>query len=169
MKKSQVIGQIFIYILAIILIAFVLGYGYKTIAAFRQKTDQVSFIKFKNELQNAVKTITTDFGSVKIKEFQVPGNYNKICFVRSHESFPASSSIPSNYPIIRDSVDSDVEKNVFLVKNIAKDSFYIGKIKVVTTDLNYIPTGLYCVDVKNTMIKLRLEGKGNHVVISEAS
>ena len=161
MKKGQIIGQIFIYILAIILIAFVLGYGYKTIAAFRQKTEQVSFIQFKTELQNAVKTITTDFGSVKIKVFPVPGNYNKVCFVRSHESFPAITSIFNNYPIIRDSVEDNVEKNVFLIKNTAKDSFYVGKI-VTSPDL-------YCVDVKNSAIKLRLEGKGNHVVISEAS
>lgn len=161
MKKGQIIGQIFIYILAIILIAFVLGYGYKTIAAFGQKTEQVSFLKFKTELQNAVKTITTDFGSVKIKVFPVPGNYNEVCFVRSHESFPPISLIFSNYPIISDSVESDVEKNVFLVKNTAKDSFYVGKI-VTNPDL-------YCVNVTNSAIKLRLEGKGDHVVISESS
>ena len=162
MKKGQLIGQIFNDILAIILIAFVLGYGYKTIAAFRQKTEQVSFIKFRTELQNAVKTIATDFGSVKIMQLDVPLNYKKVCFVRSHENFPTSLS-STGYPIIEDSVNSGIEKNVFLIKDTPKESFYVGKI-ALEGNADFI-----CATVLNVKIKLRLEGKGNHAVITEAS
>lgn len=165
MKKGQLIGQIFIYILAIILIAFVLGYGYKTIAGFRQKTEQASYIKFRNELQNAIKAISTDFGSVKIVQLDMPSNYKEVCFVRNHENFPVSFSA-AGYPIIEDSVNSGIEKNVFLVQETVKESFYVGKITLIILGID---KDFYCAPVLNGKVKLRLEGKGNHALISEAS
>ena len=159
MRKGQLIGQIFIYIIAIILVAFILGYGYKAVVSFRQKSEQVSYIKFKTELQNAVETITSDFGSVKVIDLSVPRNFERVCLVKSYPSLPTLSG--TNNPIIEDSVNSGVERNVFLVENIAKDSFYVGKIDV--------SPDLYCVDIVSGIVRLRLEGKGDHTLISNAS
>jgi len=139
MKKGQLIGQIFIYIIAVILVAFILGYGYKAIVSFREKSEQVSFIQFKIKLQNAVETITSDFGSVKILELPIPRNFEEVCFVKTYPSDTPEVISDSDYPIISDSTSTEVKKNVFLVENIAKDSFYVGKI-----DLN---NNLYCINV----------------------
>ena len=162
MKKAQIISQVFIYILAIFLIAFVLGYGYKAIDSFRQKTEQISYIKFKTDLENAVKAVRTDFGTVSIKEFQVPSGYKEICFVENYFDLDPNfaSSFEADYPLIVDSVSSGIEKNVFLVKDVSMESFYVGKIDV-SPDLYCLPAG--------SAIKLSIEGRGDHVVISSAT
>ena len=103
MRKGQIIGQVFIYILAVILTAIILGYGYRAIVSFKEKSEQVSYINFRTELQNAVEAITPDFGSVKIIDLSVPGNFKKVCLVRNYPSFPALSN--TNQPIIEDSIN----------------------------------------------------------------
>lgn len=159
MKKGQAIGQIFTYIIAIIITAIILGYGYNSIVSIKQKSEQVSYIKFKNDLQNEIKKISFDFGSVKKVSFSLPKNYKQVCFVETppDEDTPIPITNPK-YPIIVDSSKSGVKKNVFLVENIAKDSFYIGKI--------VLPEDLFCVNTINGRIQLKLEGMGDHAKIS---
>lgn len=156
--KAQVYGQIFIYILTIILISFILVYGYNAVQNFKKRAEQVSCLKFKNDLSNGVESILSDYGTVKRKELQLCTGYKEVCFVETFES----PSLPSNIdPIIRDSILSNSGKNVFLVENIAKESFYAGKISVQPDVL--------CIKATNNKISLKLEGKGGHVLLSEWS
>ena len=158
MRKGQLYSQIFIYILTIILISFILVYGYNSIQTFKKRAEQVSCLKFKNDLINAIKSISSDFGSIKRKELQLCNDYSKVCLVESFES----PNMPGDVdPIIKDSVLSNTEKNVFLVENIAKESFYAGKISVEPDVL--------CIKAVNGKINLKLEGKGNHAAISQWS
>ena len=159
MKTGQLMGQIFIYILAVILTAVILGYGYKAVVTFKQKSEQVSYIQFKTELQNAVESITSDFGSVKILDLSVPGNFEEVCFVKTYPSDIPETITNNKYPIISDSTSSNVEKNVFLVETLTKESFYIGKINV--------DPDLYCINVLSGRVRLRLEGMGDHTKISK--
>lgn len=155
MKKAQIYSQIFIYILSIILISFILVYGYNAVQNFKKKAEQVSCLKFRNDLQNAVESASSDFGSVKRKDLQLCAGYSQVCFVENFES----PNLPDNVdPIIKDSISSNSGKNVFLVENIAKENFYAGKISVEPDVL--------CIKAINNKISLRLEGKGNHVLIS---
>ena len=155
-KKSQIYSQIFIYILTIILISFILVYGYNAVQNFKKRAEQVSCLKFKNDLSNAIESILSDFGSIKRKDLQLCAGYSKVCFVETFES----PNLPSNIdPIIKDSILSNTGRNVFLVENIAKESFYSGKISVEPDVL--------CIKAANNKISLRLEGKGNHVLISQ--
>lgn len=165
MKKSQIYSQIFIYILALVLTSVILIYGYNAIQNFNKRANQVCFLKFKNDLSNAIESITSDYGSVKKKDLQLCSGYNKVCFVESFEPLSQSSrqnpesNVNSLDPIIKDSIASNTEKNVFLVDKIAKESFYAGNISVAGDVL--------CIDPKNNEISLRLEGMGNHVKLSE--
>lgn len=157
-EKSQIYGQVFIYILTIMLVSFILVYGYNAVQNFKKRAEQVSCLKFKNDVQNAVEIISSDFGSVKRKDLQLCAGYAEACFV---ESF-SNPSLPGNVdPIIRDSVLSNSGKNVFLVENIAKESFYAGKISV--------EPDVFCIKAVNSQISLRLEGKGDHVLLSQWS
>ena len=79
--KSQMIGQIFIYVLAVIIIGFILVFGYKAIKSFTERSEQVSFVKLNGDLSNMVEIIAPDYGSVKIRSFDVPSEYRKVCFV----------------------------------------------------------------------------------------
>ena len=120
MRKSQLYSQVFIYILTVALISFILIYGYNSVQNFKKRAEQVSCLKLKNDLVNAVEIISSEFGSVIRKDLQVCNNYPKVCFVESFEN----PVLPSNMdPIIKDSILSNTGRNVFLVENTAKDSF----------------------------------------------
>lgn len=159
-KNSQLYSQIFIYILTMILIAFILIYGYNSIRDFRNRAEQVACLKFKKDLTSAIELISYEFGSVKTKEFQLCGNYKKICFVETY----GHPSIPNNVdPIIKDSILSNAGKNVFLIEEITKESFYAGKISVNPKD----SSGVLCINSKENKIILRIEGMGDHALLSE--
>lgn len=158
MKKSQLYSQIFIYILTIVLTSFILVYGYTAVNNFKKRAEQVSCIKFKNDLKSAIESISSDFGSVKSKDIQLCAAYNKACFV---ESFENPNLPPDVDPILKDSVLSNSGKNVFMydLGNIAKESFYIGKISV--------DPDVLCIKSVNSKISFTLEGKGNHARLSQ--
>src|SRR3989344_4867721 len=131
--KSQIYGQIFIYILTILLVSFILIYGYNAVQNFKSRAEQVSCLKFKEDLKSSVASILSDFGSVKRKDLRLCGNYKEVCFVETFENFDRNSSsdgktIPDIDPIIKDDVTSETGKNTFLIDNVAKESFYIGNI-----------------------------------------
>ena len=158
MRKSQLYSQIFIYILTIILVSFILVYGYNAVQNFKKRAEKVACLKFQNDLSNAVESITSDFGSIKRKDLQLCAGYTQVCFV---ETFTSTNLPIDTDPIIRDSVISNTGKNVFLVENIAKESFYTGNISVEPDVL--------CIKAVNNKISLKLEGKGNHVFLSKWS
>ena len=156
MKRSQLYSQIFIYILTIVLISFILIYGYNAIYDFKKRAEQISCLKLKNDLQNAVESILSDFGRVEKKDIKLCNDYTQICFVETFERPTVQSNVD---PIIKDSVLSNAKKNVFLLKDIVKESFYIGPISV--------NPDVFCINAVDNRVSLRLEGKGNHIILSQ--
>ncbi|MBI2102124.1 hypothetical protein HYT53_05945 [Candidatus Woesearchaeota archaeon] len=156
MKSAQIYGQIFIYVLTIILISFILVYGYNAVRNFRERAEQVACLKLKSELSNSVESISGDFGSIRKKDIQMCRGYTQICLVETFETPKLPGRID---PIIKDSILSGTGRNAFLADKIAKESFYAGKISVEPDVL--------CIKSVNNKVSLRLEGKGNHAVISE--
>ena len=154
--KGQMIGQVFIYLITLVLVSFLMFYGYRAISTFKEKTDQVSYIQFKNDMQNTIETLSLDFGSVKVKQFAVPDNINIVCFVRNFPGMPSISG--TRYPVIEDSVNSGLDKNVFLVSTKVEESFFAGKISSAED--------FFCVPSIEGKIELRMEGMGDHTVIS---
>ena len=149
MKQSQLYGQVFTYVLTIFLISFVLVYGYNSIQEFRKKAEQISCLKLRNDLKNAVDLIMGDFGSVKKKEIQLCSSYNELCFVETFEDFNRNNpmaNIAVLDPLVEDSISSRTGKNVFLVGG---ESFYTGNIS--------IDNDILCIQTNNTKISLRLE------------
>ena len=160
-KRAQIYGQIFIYILTLVLISFILTYGYKSIRNLNSRAEQLSCLQFEKDLQNSIKAISSDFGTVKRKELRLCSNYRQVCFVEGVRHFnrrvPSSNVLPVD-PIIMDSIQSNAEKNVFMLAGTAKKSFYAGNISM---DFDVL-----CIDSPKS---LRLEGKGSYVALSEWS
>ena len=159
MKETQLYSQVFIYILTIFLISFILIYGYNSIKGFIDRAEKVCSLKFRNDISNAVESVSSDAGSIKRKNMQLCGKYTSICFVETFES--TISVPPKTDPIIKNSIDSNTGKNVFLVEDMAKESFYVGNISV--------EPDILCIKAVNNKVVLKLEGKGNHVEISQWS
>ena len=179
MKKAQLQGQVFIYILTILVISFILIYGYNAISNFRSRTNQIIYLKLGEDLKSSVQRITPDFGSVLKKEIDA-GAASQICFVENFQyvgnrNSPAGknsdgANIPVN-PVIKDSIKSSSgevsDKNVFLIGKSILYSFSIGYIKVDESASPAAHFNVLCIPPVNGKIILKMEGMGDHTLISK--
>ena len=171
MRQSQLYGQIFIYILTIFLISFILIYGYNAISSFKGRTEQIVSLKLQEDIKNSVQSITPDFGSAVKKEIDI-GSASEICFVESYKTFDRNFAVSNSDgtlmaadPIIADSIKSQSDKNVFLIGKSVLDSFYVGKISVDSS--SSVSFNVLCTKSLNGKVTLKLEGMGDHALITE--
>ena len=169
-KKSQIMGQVFIYILAIVIFSMVLLYGYKAIKGFTKQQEDITLIQLKTQVAQTIESISYDTGTVRSPSFDIPAKYKQVCFADLSKlseatsiGGPCYSTVwrPREYPIICDSWEAGVEKNLFLVATLEEEPYYVGNI---TVDNQY---GLLCINATQGKIKLRLEGLGDKTKISE--
>tara|TARA_Y100000031_G_C8248733_1_gene399447 strand:+ start:1724 stop:3724 length:2001 start_codon:yes stop_codon:yes gene_type:complete len=147
-KRGQADAVKYIIIAAVIIIITLFGYG--AITKIREKNCNVELAKFEVDLNNLDKLVK--FGSVKEFTQQVPCGIDEIYF------FDLSKDIDLDFlkhlPLLRDSVKSKAEKNIFLVKdNEVVSSFYAGNLDIQYP--NYI-----CFLPKFEKLNFFVEGKG---------
>jgi len=184
-------GQIFIYIISLILVSLILVYGYNAIRSFGKRAEQVNFLKFKTELESFSRK-QLRHGDVKISSFSLPKQYTEICFVDSYHGLDstdkgnvclcnggAAGCSGKDRLIACDAWKDSDKSNVFLTP-MAETPIDIGPI-TVDGDGNGVedvkgPGGCmdvdcfyFCESLTDSKIRLRLEGKGNHVLIGKAS
>lgn len=166
MKKKSQTQQIFIYIVAIILFALILAYGYKAINDFRKRTDEVSLLQMEKDISSTVKRVAPDYGTIVKKELSIPLKYEKVCFV----DLVTSNTVPLNTELCNDikddynyiacnSWEDKASYNMFCISNGDTLTYDIGRVKI--EDPYY-----FCIASVNGKITLRLEGKGDHAMLS---
>lgn len=166
LKKSQIFGQIFIYILAIIIFSLILLYGYKTVKSFGKKADDVTMIQLITELKTSVKKVKGDYGTIRKKELSIPGVYSYVCFLDLDYSGQASSNdicmsgTLDYHPAVCNSWQDQAQSNMFLITS--KEEIVAHYVAGIEIDSKYD-----CMEVKQGKIVLRLEGLGNAVKLSE--
>lgn len=160
MKKAQAPNQIFIYILAIVILAMILFFGYRAIADFGEGAQKVSYAQLQQRLTASINKIRSDYRSVSIEEFDITGKYQFLCFGEpgSQGQVPGLSGGP--YALIYDSIASETGKNAFLYPE-GTESFDVGPIDV---DINGKDFG--CIPAVGSKVKIRLEGLGDRTMIS---
>ena len=171
-KKAQIIGQVFVFVLAAILFSLILLYGYKVIVGFGERSKQVALIELETNLEGIVKSISIDYGSVKIKEFRIPSDFNAICFVDMDYTGNLADTLGVEHPIIYNTVKSNIgagdkgTQNVFLIP-LSDTPLKIGDIAIEqdSNNLRY-DDGYLCIDIVKGRIKLRLEGLGDKTGVS---
>ena len=154
-KKAQ-LGQIIVYLLAIVIASMVLVFGYRVVVGLRQQAEQTSFLNFQKSLEADIKSIYFDYGSVKKVSYSV-GGYKEACFADLDSIYIGSA--PN---IVINSIDSKVKKNVFLV-NDKIDSFYVEKIKLT----NPATENPDCINIVNGKLDIKLTGKGDSALVEE--
>lgn len=173
-KKGQIAGQIFVYIMGLVIIALVFLYGYSAIRSFVTRTDQVTAIQFKTRIESNIEAAASDYGSVKKLELEVPPGYEEVCFVDTARAQLKLDEL-DEYPIMKDSVESGRDANVFLITagDVGQD-YYVGHMTVdALTGSGYgdLLEGagdyMLCITPANGKIYLRLEGKGDHTFVGE--
>jgi hypothetical protein len=167
-KKAQPASQIFTYIIAIVIVGVILIFGYSAVRTFVHRSDQITIVKFQKELETAVKTVSNDYGTVKKYNFDLSNDYKQVCFVRNYDKASvASGFIPANfqqYPVIWDSIYEQVDKNIFLIKSnrFVAEKLLVGVVSLPNTEV------FKCLNVSNARLSVKMEGMGDHVVISES-
>jgi|SRR3989339_204925 len=162
-KKGMGVEQVFIFIVAAITFALVLIFGYNSITDFMNKGEKVEFYQFKSDLENGIKQIYTEYGSVKITEYSLPSKYTQICFVDLSSSYPTTCNFNTVGCNIWESANGkydNADQNVFL-KPAADVSLKVHYIDVGSE-------GYLCLNISSGKFKLRLEGLGDKTKLSPA-
>ncbi len=160
-KKGDITGQLFIFILALVLFGLILIYGYKAIKTFGEKGRETAFIEFKDSLETAIKTSLMDYGSVKKFKLNLPFEYTEICFIDLETIATKANKLnelAGARPLIYNAVESGTSQNVFLMP------MALTELKVEKLDIS---EGYLCIWNTKLGITLRLEGKGDRVVVSQ--
>ncbi len=153
-KKAQMIGQIFVFVVAAIIFILILTYGYKAISNFLARSEQVALIDFKADLESSVEVIKRDYGSVRKVELRLPKRYTEVCIVDVKRCESLEQARPLMY-----SLCIAGSENVFLVPK--------QETPIFLADISVPDPGYVCVPVANGNIALRLEGLGKSTEISE--
>ena len=168
-KKGMGVSQVFIFIIAAITFALIMIFGYQSVTDFIKSGEDVSFVQFKTGLENNIKKIYTEYGSVRIKDFTLPQKYEQICFVNMDADDDPELC---EYDQVACSVWQDIqefdpkerykkaEENVFL-KPVAPVKIKVYKIMIDYEDKDYL-----CLPIANGAFELYMEGKGDKTSLS---
>jgi len=153
-KRGQ--AEVIKYLIIAIIIAVITFSGYSIINKMGNKACKTELAKFEIDLKNLDKQIK--FGSSKEFIQTVPCNADKIYFFDLNKEI--NLEFLKNVPLLRDSVESKAQKNVFILKdNKIISSFYAGNL-----DLDF--PNYVCFTPISSRINFFLEGKGNQVSIT---
>ncbi len=161
-KKAQIFGEVFIYILAILITSAILIFGYQAIfgkKGIKEQAETVEFIRFKTDLTNIIQLMGTEIpGTIRTREVSVPSGAEKVCFVAESRMGSADVSGDNNYVLIDDSVQNRIPSNVFVIPD--------GSINFeVKPFLETEDNGFLCLGAVDARIKARFEALGNRVMI----
>lgn len=177
-RRGQ-LSTVFVYIMAAIVFVVIVVFGYKAITEFVSKGERVAFVSFKADIEEAVRSIASDYGSVVIYNAQnplrVPGRYERVCFIDVDKSPPIRCDVVLN-PIICDAWKtafdaggwSASEANVFL-EPLGMLPIKVYRLRVDTNSNGVEDSadgGHLCFGTASGRIDIRLEGKGDHTFIS---
>ncbi len=164
-NKGMGIGQVFIFIISAITFALIMIFGYQSVSQFINSGEDVAFVQFKTGLENDVKKIYTEFGSVRIGEYDLPTKYEQICFVNMDAEY--DSELCEMDPIACSVWEGSegyesTEENVFL-RPVAPVKLKVYEITINDEGKNYL-----CLPIANGGFNLYMEGKGDHTSLEKA-
>jgi hypothetical protein len=118
--------QVFIFILAGVIMAAVLLLGIRFIGTTLGQAEEAKEINFINEMKNMVSSLEADYGSVEKKTFRVPGDTDEVCFV---EPGFGASEYSGLSPLIIEEVLVG-ENNFYIVKGGVPTGDNVGRIRL---------------------------------------
>ncbi|MGV8141382.1 MAG: hypothetical protein ACP5NW_02995 [Candidatus Woesearchaeota archaeon] len=163
-KKGQIAGQIFIYIMAVVVIGGIALIGYRAVNTIISKSCDAERINFKGNIEDMIERYNSD-GSVNKQSVKAPCEYDTLCFVdadRIHTPPSPLTGVCSN-AMINDSVRSGVEQNIFVISG--KRTIPVGYSPLIS--LNSTNTnGCLCITQRNNNFNLVFRGRGSSTEIN---
>jgi len=171
-KKAQIMGQVFVYILALIIFSAVLMYGYNAIKNFSQQSEEILITQLTNEIRTSVEKIESQYGSVEKLKLDVSGSFDQVCFVDTRDG---CANRPHNldcmgddltveeYPLICDSWKDCTGENMFVMEGKSVKGYNIGSLAVKPQQGG---ERFFCSNVTLPRTLFRLRGTGEYAEIS---
>ena len=123
-KRGQ-INNVFVYIFALVIIALILSLGYNYITRTKESIITTDLIILKNDLTSDIRAISSDFGSSKRVSYSLLPQ-TELCLIDlDKKSELLNNAGLDSYLLIKDSIESDANKNAFVVSNSVFESYYI--------------------------------------------
>lgn len=165
--KSQLMGQVFIYILAAIVFGGILLFGYKAVLHLQENASQVALVDLKQNIQEAINSVASS-PDVQKRTIYIPSAYRILCFLGDADISAKMQTclcnddvscigVQDDYnPLLCDAWVSGTKQNVFLVP-LADIEIFVSNILL---DDNYL-----CIPNVKGSVVLRLEGKGASTLV----
>lgn len=153
MSKAQVVGQIFVFIMAALIIGVIMLIGYNAISGTISKQCQIEQLSFKTKIESLIDR-SNGYGSVTKQSLIAPCKYETVCFV---DATKIGSDLDgcNNKIINRSSLSGDL-KNIFV------------STKTKTVPIGYAPLlrlnnteNCTCITQKNKNFYITFAGKGS--------
>jgi len=159
--KGQIIGQVFIYMMAVIVIGGIAIMGYYAINKIVTKSCDVEKATFKIDMDGLIEKYTS-YDSGDRKTIKAPCGYDTICFVDASRIPDGSASCTENI-LIQNSVLNHIQQNIFVMSS--DRTIPIGYSELIS--LNSTDTGhCLCIKQRNKNFYIRFLGRGSTVEIS---
>jgi len=173
MRKAQIQGQVFIYILILVIAGIIFIFGFNALQAFTKDIETSKLIKFEKDADRIFTKVGTEYGSRETYTFSLPSDYTEICIVDFDELDydPYFGPLPDefdSYPIMKSMIENGIRDNIFIYKEIYMKSFNIGKVQTIDCPAQGSePRNLTCYTLFNGQVNLRIQGIGNVAQVFE--
>lgn len=159
-KRAQIIGQIFVFILAGLVLALVITYGYKAIKHFTARSEEVALVDFQNDFFTAVEGVKYDFGSIRKTELRLPSKFLGLCVVNI-------DNCPSSLPILKFPGKTPVSFAWMpaACETGSANAFLIPRFDLLIEDV-VVDNDFVCVPNLDGRVILKLEGLGKKAKVS---
>ena len=163
MRKGQIIGQIFIFVLAALIFVLILLYGYRAISGFLKTKEQVEVTEFKTELESKVKAIRISYGSVRRAEFVLPATYLEFCAVDPNMSPNHANMFSESHPLMYNAWFGDPSNTIFL-RPLLETSIQLEDVAVKGPQ-NPDEPGYLCLPITSGKLVIGMRGLGDRAEI----
>jgi hypothetical protein len=161
--KGQIAGQIFIYLMAAIVIGGIALIGYGAITKILSKSCDAEKASFRTDMAEFIEKYTS-YGSVNKKTIKAPCEYDTVCFVDASDVSAKSKISQCANPIIRDSVNKGNMQNIFVIANSV--TIPLGYSDLVTLEDTYRGQNCLCIKQSNKNFYITFKGLGSGTEIS---
>ncbi len=166
-RKGIGVGQVFVYIIAIITFALIMIFSFKALFGFVANLQKVEFVQFKSDLENSIQQLHSEFGAIRQEEFFTPKHFQQICFI-DLDYAPTSVEVSSLCDLDSIACNAWTDSSGFAMEeeNVFLQPPAEVKIKVPRLELNQ---GFLCAPIRNGKFILILEGRGDRTKLSALS
>lgn len=125
-KNGEITGQIFMYIMMVVVAAVLLLFGVNAIAGLKKSSEQAMDVKFENDIKSYFDLVNSLlFGSERLQKFNINSEFNTICFIGQGMK---SSSVTTEYFQINEAISAETADNVFMLSSKSMRSIQVASI-----------------------------------------